>query len=183
MPAYELTLAGIPVVVLEKQRTRGTQCRAGGLQPRAAEVVDLRGLLEPLLSHRNRPRTPPAGISPPCRSSWTAGLAHPVPPSGQASTDRLEAHLERILGERGVPVLRGHEVTALAQDAEGVTIEWHADGAPGGGEDPGPLPRRVRRRAQHGPPAPFRERRPRRPSARLTRFGTADESLQSRPVM
>ncbi|MFD7280900.1 FAD-dependent monooxygenase [Streptomyces sp. NPDC059862] len=111
--------------------------------------------------------------------AWRTQYPHPV----RLPQTRLEAHLERILGERGVPVLRGHEVTALAQDAEGVTIEWHADGAPGGGEDPGPLPRRVRRRAQHGPPAPFRERRPRRPSARLTRFGTADESLQSRPVM
>jgi 2-polyprenyl-6-methoxyphenol hydroxylase-like FAD-dependent oxidoreductase len=49
MLANELTLAGIPAVVLEKQRTRSTQSRAGALQPRTAEVLDLRGLLDPLL--------------------------------------------------------------------------------------------------------------------------------------
>ena len=49
MLATELTLAGISVVVLEKQHTRSIQSRAGALQPRTAEVLDLRGLLEPLL--------------------------------------------------------------------------------------------------------------------------------------
>jgi 2-polyprenyl-6-methoxyphenol hydroxylase-like FAD-dependent oxidoreductase len=49
MLASELTLAGVSVVVLEKQVTRSSQSRAGGLQPRTAEVLDLRGLLEPLL--------------------------------------------------------------------------------------------------------------------------------------
>ncbi|MEV7028016.1 FAD-dependent monooxygenase, partial [Kitasatospora sp. NPDC093558] len=50
MLAHELTLAGIPVVVTEKLLARSTQSRAGSLQPRTAEVLDLRGLLEPLLA-------------------------------------------------------------------------------------------------------------------------------------
>ena len=49
MLASELTLAGVPVVVLEKQLIRSSQSRAGSLQPRTAEVLDLRGLLDPLL--------------------------------------------------------------------------------------------------------------------------------------
>jgi len=34
---------------------------------------------------------------------------------------RLEAFLEQRLADQGVPVLRGHEVTAIEQDAGGVT--------------------------------------------------------------
>ncbi|MGI5460402.1 FAD-dependent oxidoreductase [Streptomyces sp. CA-249302] len=134
MLAYELTLAGIPVVVVEKQHARGTQSRAGGLQPRTAEVLDLRGLLEPLLAQEPSGNTSgghfamlPVELD--CRP-WRTRYPHPV----RLAQTRLEAHLEGILGERGVPVLRGREVTALAQDAEGVTVEWRADGTPGGGE-------------------------------------------------
>ena len=46
MLANELMLAWIPVVVLEKLRSRSTQSRAGALQPRTAEELDLVGLLE-----------------------------------------------------------------------------------------------------------------------------------------
>ncbi|MFJ3219466.1 FAD-dependent oxidoreductase [Kitasatospora sp. NPDC086801] len=134
MLAYELTLAGIPVVVMEKQLTHSTQSRAGGLQPRTAEVLDLRGLLEPLLAQEPSENTTgghfatlPVELD--CRP-WRTRYPHPV----NVAQVRLEAHLERLLGEQGVPVLRGHEVTAVAQDAEGVTAQWHADGASDGGE-------------------------------------------------
>ena len=134
MLAYELTLAGIPVTVLEKQHTRDPQSRAGGLQPRTAEVLDLRGLLEPLLTPDAVENTTgghfavlPVELD---GRPWRTRYPHPV----GVPQIRLEAHLERLLGERGVPVLRGREVTAVAQDAAGVTVEWHADGAPGEGE-------------------------------------------------
>ncbi|MFD7829963.1 FAD-dependent monooxygenase [Kitasatospora sp. NPDC059803] len=133
MLAYELTLAGVPAVVVEKQRTPSTQSRAGGLQPRTAEVLDLRGLLEPLLAQEPSETTGGHFATLPveldCRP-WRTRYPHPV----NVPQVRLEAHLERLLGERGVPVLRGHEVTAVTQDPEGITITWHADGAPGGGE-------------------------------------------------
>jgi 2-polyprenyl-6-methoxyphenol hydroxylase-like FAD-dependent oxidoreductase len=80
MLASELTLAGIPAVVLEKQRTRSTQSRAGALQPRTAEVLDLRGLLDPLLDRALPPAVNSAGISPRFRSSWTAGRGGPATP-------------------------------------------------------------------------------------------------------
>ncbi|MFD7591009.1 FAD-dependent monooxygenase [Kitasatospora sp. NPDC059811] len=133
MLAYELTLAGVPAVVVEKQRTPSTQSRAGGLQPRTAEVLDLRGLLEPLLAQEPSETTGGHFATLPveldCRP-WRTRYPHPV----NVPQVRLEAHLERLLGEQGVPVLRGHEVTAVTQDPEGITITWHADGTPGGGE-------------------------------------------------
>jgi 2-polyprenyl-6-methoxyphenol hydroxylase-like FAD-dependent oxidoreductase len=121
MLASELTLAGIPAVVLEKQRIRSTQSRAGALQPRTAEVLDLRGLLDPLLD-RALPRGEFGGhfaglpVELDCRP-WRTRHPYPV----AIPQARLEAFLEQRLADRGVPVLRGHEVTALEQDADGAT--------------------------------------------------------------
>ncbi|MFD9791862.1 FAD-dependent monooxygenase [Streptomyces sp. NPDC059070] len=126
MLAYELTLAEVPVVVLERRPTPSPQSRAGSLQPRTAEVLDLRGLLEPLLARE--PSESASGghfatlpVELDC-GSWRTRYRRPV----KVSQARLEARLERLLGERGVPVLRGREVTAVAQDSEGVTAEWRA---------------------------------------------------------
>ena len=121
MLATELTLAGIPVVVLEKQQTRSTQSRAGGLQPRTAEVLDLRGLLDPLLD-RALPRGEFGGhfaglpVELDCRP-WRTRHPYPV----AIPQARLETFLEQRLVAQGVPVLRGHEVTSIEQDADGVT--------------------------------------------------------------
>ncbi|MFE3503420.1 FAD-dependent monooxygenase [Kitasatospora sp. NPDC059160] len=127
MLANELTLAGIPVVVTEKLLTRSTQSRAGSLQPRTAEVLDLRGLLEPLLAELP-PRKSSGGhfatlpVELDC-TPWRTRYPHPVAVPQAA----LEALLEGLLAERGVPVLRGREVTAIAQDADGVTVGWRAE--------------------------------------------------------
>jgi 2-polyprenyl-6-methoxyphenol hydroxylase-like FAD-dependent oxidoreductase len=121
MLACELTLAGVPVVVAEKDRTRNPQSRAGGLQPRTAEVLDLRGLLDPLLD-RALPRGEFGGhfaglpVELDCRP-WDTRYPYPV----AVPQARLEGLLEQRLRDQGVPVLRGHEVTAVEQDADGVT--------------------------------------------------------------
>ncbi|MEU9449078.1 FAD-dependent monooxygenase [Streptomyces sp. NPDC048277] len=122
MLAHELTLAGVPVVVLERQHTRTPQSRAGGLQPRTAEVLDLRGLLDPLLADAPSRNTDgghfamlPVALD--CRP-WRTRHPYPV----ILPQARLEAFLEQRLVERGVPVLRGHEVSAVEQDADGVTV-------------------------------------------------------------
>ena len=123
MLAYELTLAKVPVVVLEKQRIRNPQSRAGSLQPRTAEVLDLRGLLQPLLDH-TLPREEVGGhfaglpVELDCRP-WRTRYPYPV----GIPQARLEAHLETQLVSRGVPVLRGREVSSVKQDADGVTVE------------------------------------------------------------
>jgi len=122
MLANELTLAGVPAVVLEKQRSRSSQSRAGSLQPRTAEVLDLRGLLEPLLDRASR-RGELGGhfaglpVELDCRP-WRTRYPCPV----AIPQARLEAFLEQRLVSQGVPVLRGHEVSSLDQDADGVRV-------------------------------------------------------------
>ncbi|MFI1918579.1 FAD-dependent oxidoreductase [Nocardia sp. NPDC020380] len=122
MLAAELTLAGVPVVVLEKERTRSTQSRAGGLQPRTAEVLESRGLLDPLLD-RALPRGEFGGhfaglpVELDCRP-WRTRFPHPV----SVPQARLEGFLEERLVAQGVTVLRGYEVSAIEQDTEGVTV-------------------------------------------------------------
>ncbi|OIJ95485.1 monooxygenase [Streptomyces sp. MUSC 14] len=122
MLAYELTLAGVPVVVLERERARSPQSRAGGLQPRTAEVLDLRGLLDPVLAdapsrnaHGGHFAMLPVELD--CRP-WRTRHPYPV----TLPQARLEAFLEQRLFGQGVPVLRGHEVSAVEQDADGVTV-------------------------------------------------------------
>src|SRR5581483_12132812 len=46
--ANELGLFGMRAVVLEKLSTRSGQSKASGIQPRTAEILDLRGLLSEL---------------------------------------------------------------------------------------------------------------------------------------
>jgi 2-polyprenyl-6-methoxyphenol hydroxylase-like FAD-dependent oxidoreductase len=122
MLANELTLAGIPTVVLERQLARSTQSRAGGLQPRTAEVLDLRGLLDPLLDQA-LPRAEVGGhfaglpVELDCRP-WRTRHPYPV----AIPQARLEAFLEQRLVSQNVPVLRGCEVSSVEQDADGVTV-------------------------------------------------------------
>jgi 2-polyprenyl-6-methoxyphenol hydroxylase-like FAD-dependent oxidoreductase len=122
MLAHELALAGIPVVVLETLATRSTQSRAGSLQPRTAEVLDLRGLLDPLLDHAS-PRGEVGGhfaglpVELDCRP-WRTRHPYPV----AIPQARLEAFLEQRLVSLGVPVLRGCEVSRVEQDADGVAV-------------------------------------------------------------
>ena len=118
--ANELALAGTRVVVLEKQPVRSTQSRAGALQPRTAEVLDLRGWLEPLLE-RALPRGRFGGhfaglpVELDCRP-WQTRYPYPV----AIPQARLEAFLEQRLVAQGIGVLRGYEVSAVQQDAGGV---------------------------------------------------------------
>ena len=48
--AGELALAGVETVVLEQLSARVEQVKGGAVQPRTAEILELRGLLEPLLA-------------------------------------------------------------------------------------------------------------------------------------
>ena len=58
--AYELALAGVETLVLEKLHQRIEQVKGGGIQSRTAELLESRGLLEPLLK-RALPRNPVGG--------------------------------------------------------------------------------------------------------------------------
>lgn len=119
MLANELTLADVDVVVLERLPVRTGLSKALNLQPRTAEVLDLRGLLT--RAEQRAFTTVPEGhfaMIPVSYKGWNT--RHPYQlgiPQAQ-----VEEALEERLAEQGVKVLRGTELTSFTQDAEGVTI-------------------------------------------------------------
>src|SRR5262245_65140690 len=113
MLAGELHLAGVDAVIVERRTSQDLDgSRSGGLHSRTLEVLDQRGIAERFVS---------------------AGQVHPVAGYALISFDisdfptrhnyvlaLWQSHFERILadwviGELGVPILRGHEVVGLAQ--------------------------------------------------------------------
>ncbi|MFD8804385.1 FAD-dependent oxidoreductase [Streptomyces sp. NPDC059597] len=124
--AYELALAGVRTVVLEKLPRRVDQVKGGGVQPRTAELLENRGLLEPLL-RRVTPREQVGGhfatlpVPLDC-TPWNT--RHPCPVAIS------QGDVEDVLGERataaGARLLRGTPVTGVEQGDDGVLVT--ADG-------------------------------------------------------
>lgn len=120
MLASELSLAGVDVAVVERRATAElVGSRAGGFHSRTIEILDQRGIADRFL---------------------TEGRTHPVPYAGRTLLDISDVptrhpytlalwqnHIERILtgwvGELGVPIHRGLDVTGFAQDDTGVDVE------------------------------------------------------------
>lgn len=119
MLANELALAGVDVVVLERLPVRTGLSKALNLQPRTAEVLDLRGLLG--RAEERSFATVADGhfaVIPVGYTGWDTRHPYQVGiPQAQ-----VEAALEERLAEQGVEVLRGHELTGFEQDAAGVTV-------------------------------------------------------------
>lgn len=121
----ELALAGIDVVIVEPRTSQDLDgSRAGGFHSRTIELLDQRGIAERFLSEgQQHPFVGYAGtfldISDfPTRHNYILGL--------------WQSHIERILadwvlGDLGVPILRGREVVAFAQDDAGVDVELSDD--------------------------------------------------------
>ncbi|GHF43274.1 2-polyprenyl-6-methoxyphenol hydroxylase-like FAD-dependent oxidoreductase [Amycolatopsis bartoniae] len=117
--AHELARAGVDVTVVERLTTRLEQMKGGTIQPRTAELLDQRGLLDPMLA-RALPRNVEGGhfgLLPVPLDARPWHTRYPVPIS--VPQWMVEEELERAAG---VPVLRGHEVTAVEQDEDGVTV-------------------------------------------------------------
>lgn len=118
--ACELRLHGVDVVVLEQSPQPSPHSRAFRLQPRTMEMLDYRGLAERFRDGRLEwPKAHFAGLSPLLDlARLTSG--HPysllIP---QADTERL---LQERADELGAEIRRGHQVTALVQDADGVSV-------------------------------------------------------------
>ncbi|MCX2929385.1 FAD-dependent monooxygenase [Mycobacterium sp. CVI_P3] len=120
MLAGELALAGVDVAIVERRTSQQViGQRAGGLHCRTLEVLDQRGIAERFLA---------AG-----QAVQVAGFAQirldisdfPTPhPYGLAL---WQSDIERLLaewvGELGVPIRRGSEVTRFTQDERGVVVE------------------------------------------------------------
>jgi len=124
MLAGELALAGVDVAIVERRASQNLAgWRAGGLHSRTIEVLDQRGIADRFLSEGQVAQV--AGFAQvkldisdfPTRHPYGLGL--------------WQNHFERILagwvGELGVPIYRGREVTGFVQDDTGVDVEL-ADG-------------------------------------------------------
>jgi 2-polyprenyl-6-methoxyphenol hydroxylase-like FAD-dependent oxidoreductase len=119
--ANELGLAGVRAVVLEKLSTRSGQSKATGVQPRTAEVLDLRGLLAEL-QEQALPREAVgghfAGLPVPLDyRPWNT--RHPYPLS--IPQGRIEAFLEEKLARYAIPLRWGQAIIGLEQDESSVT--------------------------------------------------------------
>lgn len=117
--AAELALAGVDVAIVERrpdQQLAGT--RAGGLSARTLEVFDQRGIVERFLAEGQKAQVTGFAVTRldisdfPTRHNYGLALR--------------QKHVERILaqwvGELGVTIHRGREVTGLAQDESGVNL-------------------------------------------------------------
>lgn len=122
MLAGELALGGVAVEVVERQTVASGQSRGGGVNPRTAEVLAMRGLIDGV-ADQAIPRTnvgghfaglPVALDTRPWRTRYPGGLLVPQ--------DRLEQVLEVHLGSFGVGVRRGTELIDLDAAEDGVAV-------------------------------------------------------------
>src|SRR5689334_23483584 len=119
MLAGELALAGVEVAIFERRPDQYLPgSRAGGLQSRTIEVFDQRGIADRFLAEGQVAQVAGFGMIRldisdfPSRHPYGLGL--------------WQRHIERILagwvGELGVPIRYGTELTGFAQDEDAVEI-------------------------------------------------------------
>jgi len=120
MLAGELALAAVDVAIVERRASQDLiGSRAGGLHARTIEVLDQRGIADRFISQGQVAQV--AGFS------WIRLDISDFPTRHNYGLGLWQNHIERILagwvGELGVPIHRGLEVTGLAQDDNGVDVE------------------------------------------------------------
>ncbi|WP_435062241.1 FAD-dependent monooxygenase [Amycolatopsis thermoflava] len=128
--AHELALAGVRTVVVEPLTERVEQTKGGTIQPRTAELLEQRGLLD-AMQDRAHEREPVGGHFatlpvPLDYSSWPT--RHPFPLS--IRQDLVEEVLEQAALARGAELRRGQPVTDVTQDAGSVTVTIGDDPLP-----------------------------------------------------
>ncbi len=121
MLAGELSLAGVRPVVLERRAEPGTAHKASGLGGRILDLLRYRGLLD---------RFAAVGSPIPAPIFPFGGMHVDFTPLADGPMDAMgipQARVEQLLAERavelGAEIRRGHEVTALDQDDDAVTVE------------------------------------------------------------
>jgi 2-polyprenyl-6-methoxyphenol hydroxylase-like FAD-dependent oxidoreductase len=126
MLAGELALAGVDVAVLERrpvQELAGS--RAGGLHSRGIEILDQRGIAERFLAEGKTAQTTRFGTAVldlsdfPTRHPYGLGLWQ----------NQIERIMAEWVGELGVPIEYGLEVTGFEQDGAGVDVELAGGGS------------------------------------------------------
>jgi 3-(3-hydroxy-phenyl)propionate hydroxylase len=120
MLAGELAVAGVDVAIVERRASQDlVGSRAGGLHSRTIEVLDQRGIADRFLSQGQ--------VAQVARFSWIPLDISDFPTRHPYGLGLWQNHIERILagwvGELGVRILRGRDVTGIAQDDTGVDVE------------------------------------------------------------
>lgn len=126
MLAAELALAGVEVEILERRRTPEIDgSRSGGLHARTIEILDQRGVAERFVAEGTKHQVAlfaeaTLDISDfPTRHPYTLGL--------------WQKHIERIMrewvGELGVPIHHGQEVTGFDRVEGGLEVELAGGGS------------------------------------------------------
>jgi 2-polyprenyl-6-methoxyphenol hydroxylase-like FAD-dependent oxidoreductase len=120
-----LALTGVNVAIVERRASQDLiGSRAGGLHARTIEVLDQRGIADRFLSQGQVAQVASFSMIPldisdfPTRHNYGLALWQ----------NRIERILAGWVGELGVSIYRGREVTAFAQDDTGVDVAL-ADGA------------------------------------------------------
>lgn len=120
--ACELALAGVRTLVVERLAERVPQTKGGALQPRTQELLELRGLLEPMRA-RAMSREPVGGhfamlpVPLDC-TAWDTAHPHPL----LIPQWEVEEVLEDRATALGVKILRDAPVTAVEQSGDGVLV-------------------------------------------------------------
>ncbi|MFC4533395.1 FAD-dependent monooxygenase [Sphaerisporangium dianthi] len=123
MLACELSLAGVRPLVLERLAARTLENRANGLVGQVVRMLDRRGLYERLGGPRPlRPQPSFVFGALPLDLTKLPDRDNPLYIL-QVPQRRVEQMLEERAVELGVEIRRGHELTTLSQDGDGVTAE------------------------------------------------------------
>ncbi|GAB1818188.1 FAD-dependent monooxygenase [Herbidospora sp. RD11066] len=129
MLACELSLAGVRPLIVERLHGRTEENRANGLVGQVVRMLDRRGLYERLSGDAGPPRPGPAfvfGAMPLDLRALDDNPLYGLP----VPQRRIEQVLEERAVELGVQIRRGHELTGLSQDDQGVTVEVTAPDGP-----------------------------------------------------
>jgi 2-polyprenyl-6-methoxyphenol hydroxylase-like FAD-dependent oxidoreductase len=117
--AGDLARAGRSVLVLERRPSVNPSSRAFATMPRTLELLDARGLAEGLLSKGQR--APGVSLFAGARLDLTR-LDSPYPFVLVTPQTNVDAALTDYASSSGADIRRGVEVSALAQDEDGVTV-------------------------------------------------------------
>ncbi|GAA3620461.1 FAD-dependent monooxygenase [Nonomuraea rosea] len=137
--ACEVALHGVPVVVLERLPAIEWRPKAEGITGRAIDIMDRRGLMIGVTETPGAPLTAaelariaegerqPESLLPKAfpgaRHFATMFLLRPESPDLLVPQQLLEEDLGRRAAELGVEVRRGHTLTGLTQDDDGVRLD------------------------------------------------------------
>ncbi|MEA5363023.1 FAD-dependent monooxygenase [Amycolatopsis sp., V23-08] len=144
--AAELSLSGVSVAVLERLTEQNQALKAGGISGRSTQLLARRGLAARIAEEsakygegfasfaRERAASGVDGRPRARFGGHFAGLplnaesSLEIPPPAVLPQQALERLLGAWVAELGVPVLTGHEITGLTQDADGVTVHARTGG-------------------------------------------------------